>query len=155
MAEEIVMAKATVYYFTFCDRDTGETVRPRRAGTLEAIRDTGLARVNLLRRTAVEVEEAELDDAGLYPRRERGPVRVEGCKRGIHRQQDATDRRGAYAAAREAACRASAYASTRKPARPAGMGAWTWAAPAGAGYVALSSTVDHHAWAPTVVCTSR
>ena len=142
MAEEIVMAKATVYYFTFCDRDTSETVRPRRAGTLEAIRDTGLARVNLLRRTAVEVEEAELDDAGLYPRRERGPVRVEGCKRGIHRQQDATDRRGAYA-------------STRKPARPAGMGAWTWAAPAGAGYVALSSTVDHHAWAPTVVCTSR
>ena len=33
-------------------------------------------------------------------------VRVEGCKRGIHRQQDATDRRGADAAAREVACRA-------------------------------------------------
>ena len=78
IAEEIVMAKATVYYFTFCDRDTGETVRPRRAGTLEAIRDIGLASVNLLRRTALEVEEAELDDAGFYPRRERGPVRVEG-----------------------------------------------------------------------------
>ena len=37
------MAKATVYYFTFFDRDTGETVRPRHAGTLEAMRDTGLA----------------------------------------------------------------------------------------------------------------
>jgi hypothetical protein len=78
MAEQIVMTKATVYYFTFCDRDTGETVRPRRAGTLEAIRDTGIVSVNLLRNTALEVEEAELDDAGLYPRRERGPVRVEG-----------------------------------------------------------------------------
>jgi hypothetical protein len=77
MAEEIVMAKATVYYFTFFDIDTGETVRPRRAGTLEAIRDTGIASVNLLRRTALEVEESELDDAGFYPRRDRGPVRVE------------------------------------------------------------------------------
>jgi hypothetical protein len=27
IAEEIVMAKATVYYFTFFDMDTGETVR--------------------------------------------------------------------------------------------------------------------------------
>ena len=78
IAEEIVMAKATVYYFTFFDRDTGETLRPRRAGTLEAIRDTGLASVNLLRRTALDVEESELDDAGFYPRRERGPVRVKG-----------------------------------------------------------------------------
>ena len=77
MAEEIVMAKATVYYFTFCDRDTGETVRPRRAGTLEAIRETGLEHVNLLMRTALEVEESELDDQGFYPRRPRGPVRVE------------------------------------------------------------------------------
>src|SRR5215510_10068327 len=48
------MAKATVYYFTFFDRDTGETVRPRRAGTLEAIRDTGLASINLLRRRIVK-----------------------------------------------------------------------------------------------------
>jgi hypothetical protein len=77
MTEEIVMAKATVYYFTFFDMDTGETVRPRRAGTLEAIRDTGLASVNLLRSTALEVEESELDNEGFYPRRHRGPVRVE------------------------------------------------------------------------------
>ena len=77
MAEEIVMAKATVYYFTFFDMDTGGTVRPRRAGTLEAIRDTGLERVNLLMRTALAVEESELDDQGFYPRRPRGPVRVE------------------------------------------------------------------------------
>jgi hypothetical protein len=77
ISEEIVMAKATVYYFTFYDMDTGETVRPRRAGTLEAIRDAGLESVNLLISTALEVDESELDDAGFYPRRYRGPVRVE------------------------------------------------------------------------------
>jgi hypothetical protein len=78
IAGEIVMAKATVYYFTFFDMDTGGTVRPRRAGALEAIRDTGLESVNLLMRTAREVDASELDDKGFYPRRQRGPVRVEG-----------------------------------------------------------------------------
>ena len=77
ISEEIVMTKATVYYFTFFDRDTGETVRPRRAGTLEAIRDTGLASVNLLKSTALEVDASALDDQGFYPKRDRGPVHVE------------------------------------------------------------------------------
>ena len=80
ISEEIVMAKATVYYFTFFDMDTGETVRPRRAGTLEAIKDTGLESVNLLRSTALEVDESELDDKGFCPRRDRGPVHVEVCR---------------------------------------------------------------------------
>ena len=71
------MAKATVYYFTFCDMHTGETVRPRRAGTLEAIRNTGLENVNLLRSTALEVDASALDDKGFYPRRSRGPVPME------------------------------------------------------------------------------
>ena len=72
------MAKATVYDFTFCDMDTGKTVRPQRAGTLEAIRDTGLESVNHLMSTAREVDASALDDKGFYPRRHRGPVRVEG-----------------------------------------------------------------------------
>ena len=71
------MAKATVYYFTFFDMETGRTVRPRRAGTLEAIKDTGFKSVNLLRSTALEVDTSALDDQGFYPRRHRGPVRVE------------------------------------------------------------------------------
>jgi len=74
MAEEIIMAKATVYYFTYID-ETG-VVRPRRPGTLEAIEHTGLESVNLLMRTALEVEESELDDSGFYPRRQRGPAEV-------------------------------------------------------------------------------
>jgi hypothetical protein len=70
----MVMAKATVYYFTYID-ETG-VVRPRRAGTLEAIENTGLESVNLLMSTALEVEESELDDYGFYPRRQRGPAEV-------------------------------------------------------------------------------
>ena len=62
------MAKATVYYFTFFDKDTGETVRPRRPGTLEAIGNTGMESVNPLMRTALEVEESELDEHGFYPK---------------------------------------------------------------------------------------
>ena len=67
-AEEIGMAKATVYYFTFFDRDKGETVRPRRPGTLEAIGNTGIESVNPLMSTALEVEESELDEHGFYPK---------------------------------------------------------------------------------------
>jgi len=62
------MAKATVYYFTFLDRDKGETVRPRRPGTLEAIGNTGIESVNPLMSTALEVEESELDEHGFYPK---------------------------------------------------------------------------------------
>jgi hypothetical protein len=68
ISEEIVMAKATVYYFTFFDRDKGETVRPRRPGTLEAIGNTGIESVNPLMSTALEVEESELDEHGFYPK---------------------------------------------------------------------------------------
>jgi hypothetical protein len=60
------MAKATVYYFTFFDRDKGETVRPRRPGTLEAIANTRMASVKPLISTAQEVDESELDKHGFY-----------------------------------------------------------------------------------------
>jgi hypothetical protein len=70
------MAKATVYYFTFFDKDKGEIVRPRRPGTLEAIANTRMASVKPLISTAREVDESELDDNGFYPRRSRSPERV-------------------------------------------------------------------------------
>ena len=70
------MAKVTVYYFTFFDMDTGETVRVRRPGTLEAIRDTGMESAKPLMATAQEVDEAELDDHGFYPRRYRSIQRL-------------------------------------------------------------------------------
>ena len=60
------MAKATVYYFTFFDRDKGETVRPRRPGTLEAIANTRMVSVKPLISTAQEVDESELDKNGFY-----------------------------------------------------------------------------------------
>ena len=60
------MAKATVYYFTFFDRDKGETVRPRRPGTLEAIANTRMVGVKPLISTAQEVDECELDKHGFY-----------------------------------------------------------------------------------------
>jgi hypothetical protein len=59
--------KETVYYYTFIN-EQGETVRPRRPGTLEAIKNTRLARATPLMRTALEVDEAELDEDGFYPR---------------------------------------------------------------------------------------
>jgi hypothetical protein len=57
----------TVYYYTFIN-EHGETVRPRRPGTLEAIKNTRLASATPLMRTALEVDEAELDEDGFYPR---------------------------------------------------------------------------------------
>jgi hypothetical protein len=68
------MAKATVFYFTYID-ETG-VVRPRRAGTLKAIENTGLEGVNLLMSTALEVDESELDDDGFYPQMDRRTDRV-------------------------------------------------------------------------------
>jgi hypothetical protein len=65
-AEEIGMAKATVYYFTFFDVDKRETVRPRRPGTLEAIANTCMTSVKPLIRTAQDVDESELDRNGFY-----------------------------------------------------------------------------------------
>ena len=71
ITEEMIMGKATVYYFTFFDTDTGETVRPRRPGTLKAIENTSLTSVKSLMNTAQEVDESELDEHGFYPRRYR------------------------------------------------------------------------------------
>ena len=68
------MAKTTVFYFTYID-ETG-VVRPRRAGTLEAIENTGLEGINLLRSTALAVDESELDDDGFYPQLDRRTERV-------------------------------------------------------------------------------
>ena len=59
--------KETVYYYTFLN-EQGETVRPRRPGTLEAIKNRRLASATPLMRTALEVDEAELDEDGFYPR---------------------------------------------------------------------------------------
>src|SRR5262249_22348722 len=72
MAEERAMEKVkeTVYYYTFLN-DQGETVRPRRPGTLAAIKQTRLARATPLMRTALEVDEADLDEDGFYPRTSR------------------------------------------------------------------------------------
>jgi len=69
IAEEMAMEKVkeTVYYYTFIN-DKGETVRPRRPGTLEAIKNTRLASATPLMRTGLEVDEAELDEDGFYPR---------------------------------------------------------------------------------------
>jgi hypothetical protein len=72
MAEERAMeqVKETVYYYTFLN-DHGETVRPRRPGTLAAIKQMRLARATPLMRTALEVDAADLDEEGLYPRTSR------------------------------------------------------------------------------------
>jgi hypothetical protein len=72
MAEEMAMEKVkeTVYYYTFLN-DQGETVRPRRPGTLAAIKQTRLASATPLMSTALEVDEADLDEEGFYPRTER------------------------------------------------------------------------------------
>jgi hypothetical protein len=59
--------KQTVYYYTFLN-DQGETVRPRRPGTLEAIMNTSLARATPLMGTALEVDADDLDEEGFYPR---------------------------------------------------------------------------------------
>ena len=72
------MGKATVYYFIFFDTDKGESVRPRRPGTLEAIGNTGIESAKPLMRTALEVDESELDDNGFYPKELRGPAEVSG-----------------------------------------------------------------------------
>jgi hypothetical protein len=67
--EEMTMEKTkhTVYYYTFIN-DKGETVRPRRPGTLEAITNTSLARATPLMGTALGVDEDDLDEDGFYPR---------------------------------------------------------------------------------------
>jgi hypothetical protein len=59
--------KETVYYYTFIN-DKGETVRPRRPGTLAAIKNTSLASATPLMRTGLEVDEADLDEDEFYPR---------------------------------------------------------------------------------------
>ena len=60
------MAKTTIYYFTYIDK-TG-VVRPRRLGTLDAIEKTGLEAAKPLLKTALEVDESELDEEGFYPK---------------------------------------------------------------------------------------
>ena len=66
------MAKTTVFYFTYID-ETG-VVRPRRAGTLEAIENTGLEGINLLTSTALEVDESELDISFAFSAGERSSI---------------------------------------------------------------------------------
>jgi hypothetical protein len=69
IAEERATAKGkeTVYYYTFLN-DQGETVRPRRPGTLEAIKNTSLASATPLMSTGLEVDAAALDEDGFYSR---------------------------------------------------------------------------------------
>jgi hypothetical protein len=68
LPEEMTMEKTThtVYDYT-CINDKGETVRPRRPGTLEAITHTSFARATPLMGTALEVDD-DLDEEGFYPR---------------------------------------------------------------------------------------
>jgi hypothetical protein len=58
---------ATVYYYTYIN-DKGESVRPRRPGTLAAIQNMGIASATPLLRTALDVDEHELDEDGFYPK---------------------------------------------------------------------------------------
>ena len=69
IAEEMAMEKVkeTVYYYTFLN-EKGGTVRPRRPGTLAAIKNARLASATPLMSTALEVDEADLDEDGFYPR---------------------------------------------------------------------------------------
>ena len=57
----------TVYYYTYIN-DKGEPVRPRRPGTLAAIKNMRLASATPLMRTALAVDETDLDEDGFYPR---------------------------------------------------------------------------------------
>jgi hypothetical protein len=57
----------TVYYYTYINAK-GEPVRPRRPGTLEAIQNLRIASATPLMRTALEVDEHDLDEDGFYPR---------------------------------------------------------------------------------------
>jgi len=73
----MAMEKVTVYYYTFFN-DKCEAVRPRRPGTLGAIKETGVESATPLMSTALEVDESELDDNGFYPKELRGPAEVSG-----------------------------------------------------------------------------
>jgi hypothetical protein len=78
IAEEMVMEKVTetVYYYTYIN-DKGQPVRPRRPGTLEAIKNMRIASATPLMSTALEVDENDLDEDGFYPREEQpGPRNV-------------------------------------------------------------------------------
>ena len=59
----------TVYYYTYIN-DKGELVRPRRPGTLAAIKHMRIASATPLMRTALDVNEHALDEEGFYPREE-------------------------------------------------------------------------------------
>lgn len=63
------MPKTTVYYFTNYNIVTDEIIQSKRMATLETIK-----RFNFtpLMDTAKEVETSQLDDNGLYPKKESG-----------------------------------------------------------------------------------
>ena len=60
------MEKITVYYFTKYDINTDKEVRSKRMATLEYI---NRVKGTTLRDTAREVNEAEIDENGRYPRK--------------------------------------------------------------------------------------
>ena len=57
----------TVYYYTYINAQ-GESVRPRRPGTLAAIQNLRMASATPLMRTALDVDEHDLDEDGFYPK---------------------------------------------------------------------------------------
>jgi hypothetical protein len=71
VSEEMGMEQGTetVYYYTYIN-DKGELVRPRRPGTLAAIKHMRIASATPLMRTALDVDEHALDEDGFYPREE-------------------------------------------------------------------------------------
>jgi hypothetical protein len=61
------MPKITVYYFTGYNIVTDEMIRSKRMASRETIRRFNYTPLN---QTAKEVDTSELDDNGLYPKKE-------------------------------------------------------------------------------------
>jgi len=79
----------TVYYYTYIN-DKGEPVRPRRPGTLAAIKHRRIASATPLMRTALAVDANALDEDGFYPRASQPGSRnvsecVDGCRQSRRR----------------------------------------------------------------------
>jgi hypothetical protein len=64
---DMPMPKITVYYFTGYDIATDQMIRSKRMATRERIKRFNCSPLN---QTAKEVDTSELDDNGLYPKKE-------------------------------------------------------------------------------------
>lgn len=64
---DMPMPKTTVYYFIGYDIATDQMIRSKRMATRERIKRFNCSPLN---QTAKEVDTSELDDNGLYPKKE-------------------------------------------------------------------------------------